>query len=95
MLGLGLALGRTDFSWIAIFELPDLFPEFAAGCFLLFLVGASAIEIPSKIPEIFYKNPWHMFADWQAPKDDAWNDGMFVFRGRQKPQAPLLLQKVQ
>ena len=45
---LGPVHGRTDFSWIFIFEPPDFFADFLAGFFLLIFVGKSAQKNPPR-----------------------------------------------
>ena len=63
---LGSVFGRTDFSRILIFGLPDFFVDFVTGFFLLIFVGKSAQknppgESPAKSSKIYAteKSPTH------------------------------------
>ena len=68
---LGPVLGRTDFSWIFIFEPPDCFAEVVAGTFVLILWK----KVPRKIlqenarqnlPNLYNNNPRHISAEGSA-----------------------------
>ena len=71
---LGSVFGRTDFSWILIFGLPDFFADFVAGFFLLIFVGKSAQKNPpgkplTKSSKIYTtKSPTHFCRGGRAKK---------------------------